>query len=499
MISKKLRLGYVMFFQKMKKGLLLKKLLIVEIFFFVDNFAKVSNSSKTIRQNKIDDSKDNTLILIGANHIKNIYLTKLKNIKILIFDDEKKIKKKVNLDIINIKNHGLNKLFLNFNCDKGSHYFELESKFKSHNYSSFYEKTFKHLKHKEFNMLELGGYKGASTASFNKYFKKSFITVIDINKEIFKYFSKRIKFLKASYLDNLFLKKFLKRNEKFFDIVIDDGDHSKSHILKNLKNFILTVKPEGHYVIEDLGFQENFNHKNDLKDELSILSILKKFKEKKIFKSKIFSVQDQIDLMKIIDEITIYKGNMKKNGLLVSIIAFIKIKSKENLLKSQNLIIKPMEIINLNKNFIHKMNLKKTNEFTQIKNKKQNFKTSFQYFMDRIKNNELYYSINNLKGDFFGTLTMREISNQQAYFGILVFEKKFLGTFEIKVATNIFLDFCFKKFKLKSIKGRTYIKNKSANFNLIINNFNVIEEMGPLWELQVTKKEFKKYYSYDVI
>ena len=74
------------------------------------------------------------------------------------------------------------------------------------------KKTFKHLKYNKFNMLELGGYKGASTASFNKYFRKSFITVIDINKEIFKYFSKRIKFLKASYLNNLFLKIYKKKN-----------------------------------------------------------------------------------------------------------------------------------------------------------------------------------------------------------------------------------------------------------------------------------------------
>ena len=348
-------------------------------------------------------------------------------------------------------------------------------------------------------MLELCVYKGASTASFNKYFRKSFITVIDINKKIFKYFSKRVKFLKASYLNNSFLKKFTKKKKEFFDVVIDDGDHSKSHILKNLKNFVLTVKPGGYYVIEDLGFQENFAHKNDLKDELSVISVLKRFEEKKIFKSKIFSLQDQIDLMKIIDEIKIYKGKMKKNGLLVSIIAFIKVKRKESSIKSENLILKPMQIRNLNKNFIKKMNLRKTNKFTQIRHKKQTFNTSFQYFLHRIKNNELYYSINTLTGKFFGTLTMREISNKQAYFGILVFEKKFQGTYEIKVATNIFLDFCFKKFKLKSIKGRTYIKNKSANFNLIINNFNIIEEMGSLWELQVTKKKFKKNYNYDVI
>ena len=44
---------------------------------------------KIIRLNKIDDNKDNALILIGANHVKNINLSNLKNINIYIFDDEK--------------------------------------------------------------------------------------------------------------------------------------------------------------------------------------------------------------------------------------------------------------------------------------------------------------------------------------------------------------------------------------------------------------------------
>ena len=74
-----------------------------------------------------------------------------------------------------------------------------------------------------------------------------------------------------------------------------------------------------------------------------------------------------------------------------------------------------------------------------------------------------------------------------------------MGKYEIKVATNIFLDFCFKKFKLNSIKGRSYIKNKAANFNLIINNFKIIKELGLEWEMQVNKKKFKKYYDYEII
>ena len=405
---------------------------------------------------------------------------------------KEKIQKKINLDKINIKNLSLDKLFSIFNNERNIHFLKRQSKFKSQNYSLRYEEKFKHLKKKKLDILELFPNEEALTASFNKYFKKSFITAVYKNNYNFNYHSKRIQVLQANYLN----KKLIKKN---FDIIIDSGDHSKSQILKNLRNFISLVNPEGTYVIQDLDLHESFKNNNDLKKETTLFKILKNFEEKKIFKSELFSLQQQIDIIKIIDKIKIFRSKTKKNNSTFSNIVFIKVKKKENIIKSKNLILKPMEIRNLNKNFIDKMNLKTTNKFTQIKNKKQTFKTSFQYFLHRIKNNELYYSMNTLRGQFFGTLTMREISNQQAYFGILVFEKKFQGTYEIKVATNIFLDFCFKKFKLRSNKGRTYIKNKSANFNLIINNFNIIEEMGPLWELQVTKKKFNKNYKYDVI
>jgi hypothetical protein len=495
---KKIKTSFLYIFPKNEKSKIMKNLLKKNFFFYVDNFAKISNSSKTIRPKNIKDKKENTLIIIGLNNINNIPLSKLKNIKIFIFESEKIKKKIINLDDLIIKDSNLNNLFLNFNCDKGSHYFELNYKYKSHNYSQFYEKTLKHLKNYKFNMLELGVYKGASTASFNKYFKRSQITAIDINKKNFEYSSKRIAFLKANYLDKLFIKKFTKKNKSFFDVVIDDGELSKSHILKNLKNFIWTVKSGGYYVIEDLGFQENFTYKNDLKKELSVIKILKRFQEKKIFKSKFFSLQAQVDIMKKIDEIKIYKGKMKKNGSLVSIIAFIKIKDNEILIKSKNLIIKPMTIKNINHKFINSINSKNINKFTQISNKKQTYKSCLDYFLKRLKNNEFYYSINSSNNEFYGTLTLREISSYKAYFGILIFDKKFQGTHEVKAATNIFLDFCFKKKNPKIIMGVTYKKNKQANFNLTINNFSLTNKFNNMWHFAVTKKNFINYHDYKI-
>ena len=121
--------------------------------------------------------------------------------------------------------------------------------------------------------------------------------------------------------------------ENLRKIKLMNGGHSRSHILKNLKSFMFKIKANGYYLIEDIGFQENVTHKNDIKKELSVINILRKVREKKLFKSKIFSVDDQIRVMSIIEEVKIFKGEMKKNKSLISIILFIKIRDKNYIIK----------------------------------------------------------------------------------------------------------------------------------------------------------------------
>ena len=287
--------------------------------------------------------------------------------------------------------------------------------------------------------------------------------------------------------------------ENLRKIKLMNGGHSRSHILKNLKSFMFKIKANGYYLIEDIGFQENVTHKNDIKKELSVINILRKVREKKLFKSKIFSVDDQIRVMSIIEEVKIFKGEMKKNKSLISIIVFIKIRDKNYIIKSKNFILKPMELKNININFINKINSSEINKFTQIKNKKQTYKSCLDYLITRFRNNELYYSINTLNGRFFGTLTMREISDGKAYLGILIFDKKFQGTLEAKASTNVFLDYCFKKLDLKAILGVTYKKNIGANFYMIINNFKMIKKYDDQWEFSVNRNNFKKYYDYKLL
>ncbi len=286
--------------------------------FFVDNLKK--NKKNLIHPNKIEDSNKNIIIFTNIDVLKYFNNKRLKKIKKIIFYE--KCKSKVDLDKNEINLESLNKIFLHFNCDKGSYYFENEKKFKSHNYAKFYEKVFCHLIHKKIKILELGAAYGASTASFINYFKKAKIITTDINKDIFKYKSKKIKFIKLDYLNKKKVESF-KKNKKF-DIIIDDGDHSKSHILKNFKNFFNLVNKNGYYVIEDIGFSENFDYKNDDKNEPSVLSILKNMKKKIFFESYYLNCFDQAKFFKNISDIKIFYGKMKKDNKLISIIAFIK-------------------------------------------------------------------------------------------------------------------------------------------------------------------------------
>ena len=68
----------------------------------------------------------------------------------------------------------LKELFDKFSCDKASR----------HSYHEIYEPHFEPLKDKEINILEIGIFKGASTAAFTKYFSKAHIYGIDIFERI---------------------------------------------------------------------------------------------------------------------------------------------------------------------------------------------------------------------------------------------------------------------------------------------------------------------------
>ena len=88
-------------------------------------------------------------------------------------------KKKIGLDNLHFDDYSLDQLFNYFGTDKGTHvknpYSDGSNEILGHGFAKFYEKKLKKLKKKTFNMLEIGTWEGASTASFSLYFPKSFI------------------------------------------------------------------------------------------------------------------------------------------------------------------------------------------------------------------------------------------------------------------------------------------------------------------------------------
>ena len=229
-----------------------------------------------------------------------------------------KFKFKINLDKKKIELKKLEDLFNYYGTDKGSKivnpYSKSEDKklFKGHNFAKFYEKHFKNLKEKKINILEIGVWEGASTASFYHYFKNADIFPIDRNFK-FKYFSKRINFFycdTTSHKDLFKFKKFLKKkNITSFDIIIDDGSHILSNILKNLIFFFKYLKPGGIYVIEDYKHPNYFFHLNDTKNHFFIDKVLFYLQKKKIFNSKILSKKEIIFLINHIKKIFTHKGS----------------------------------------------------------------------------------------------------------------------------------------------------------------------------------------------
>jgi hypothetical protein len=288
--------------------------------YLVDNYLK----KNCIKPSGINFHKKNILIATDKNLYKS---QKFKNKLTTIFYAPKlHIDQKINLDKKKKLDKNLSKLFSYFNTDKAEFYEKIDFTETSHNYGKFYEKHFKRIKNKKLNILEIGSYRGNSSAAFLNYFNNSKIYCLDLDHKLFLFYSKRIKLVTLDYMKPSMVSKFCKKFENFFDIIIDDGGHYKSHILTNLNNFSNCLKKKKSlYVIEDYGLK--FDYLNDAKNEPSISQVLKYFSNKKIFDSKILNEQNQIKLINGIKNIYVYKGDWIKYKKNISDICFLEIKN----------------------------------------------------------------------------------------------------------------------------------------------------------------------------
>lgn len=120
-----------------------------------------------------------------------------------------------------------------------------------HDYLKRYNFHFFPIREKVKKILEIGVDRGESLTIWKEYFPNAEIHGLDINKECLKYNDDRIKITIGDQSDPKFLDKFGQEN-KFFDIIIDDGSHMHDHIIKSFTSLYPYLNNKGYYVVEDV-------------------------------------------------------------------------------------------------------------------------------------------------------------------------------------------------------------------------------------------------------
>ena len=228
-----------------------------------------------------------------------------------------KFKKKILIDKDNVSLNTLDELFQYYGSDKSNQFKKANRQ--GHGYSKFYTTYLQNYKDKKINILEIGSFAGASAAAFTKYFRNADVFCFDVNISNFKYKSKKIHVYGVDINDKKKIKKILnqifnKHKFNFFDLIIDDGSHNLSDILFGLKLFYHLVKKNGLYVIEDFKHPNYYQYNNNI-DHIFIDEFLKNLDNKKISTSTIISKNEQINLMKSIENMEIFKGNLSDSDI----------------------------------------------------------------------------------------------------------------------------------------------------------------------------------------
>ena len=122
------------------------------------------------------------------------------------------------------------------------------SKGKLH-FLKIYENYFKNFKNQKINILEIGVHEGKSLMIWKDYFPKANIVGIDLKSYNFNI--NRIFTYQGDQTDANFLLMVATKFKKF-DIIIDDGSHICSHIIKTFGVLFNYLKDDGLYICEDL-------------------------------------------------------------------------------------------------------------------------------------------------------------------------------------------------------------------------------------------------------
>ena len=124
-------------------------------------------------------------------------------------------------------------------------------KFGQHGYHRFYERHFAHLRDREFTLLEIGIYHGASLRTWEEYFPKARIIGVDLNPDFAGASFEKAQAVHGDARDPAFTSALSDRIGGF-DVVIDDDGHRMEDQKEAFRNLFPRVKSGGIYVVEDL-------------------------------------------------------------------------------------------------------------------------------------------------------------------------------------------------------------------------------------------------------
>ena len=226
-------------------------------------------------------------------------------------------KKKISIDNDNISIDSLDRLFYHYGSDKAEVF--KKTKNKGHGYSKFYKQKLEKLQNHKINILEIGSYAGASAAAFVKYLPRSNIFCFDVNISNFEYKSNKIHVFGIDIKNK---KKTIKTLNKIadqfkikeFDIIIDDGSHNLSDILIALKFFFKHLRSKGLYVIEDFKHPNYYQYNKNI-NHLLIDELFENLEKKNTFNSILFTKNEQLELMSMVDKIEVFKGNLNDSDI----------------------------------------------------------------------------------------------------------------------------------------------------------------------------------------
>jgi hypothetical protein len=122
-------------------------------------------------------------------------------------------------------------------------------------YLRHYARLFSHLRHENFNLIEIGVFHGASVRLWPKFFTAATIVGVDIDPACRGYEGGRVKIEIGSQGDPEFLHRLVTAYPP--RIVIDDGSHRSDHMILTFERLFPAVLPGGYYIVEDLHFHLN--------------------------------------------------------------------------------------------------------------------------------------------------------------------------------------------------------------------------------------------------